>query len=86
MTNKFNIKRATVTQTTHRHELRLSRNDLVALLRDAGMWAFPDDANVYVQVPGGGDWSNTALDIDDEHPIVVRWKEETTQRIGDEDL
>jgi hypothetical protein len=30
----------------------------------------PKGAKVFVEVPGGGDWSNTDLDIS-EHPIKV---------------
>lgn len=34
----------------------------------------PDNAEVFVRVPGGGDWSNTDLNLDDTR-LVVRWTE-----------
>lgn len=34
----------------------------------------PAHADVVVHVPGGGDWSNTSLNIKD-HPIEVTWEE-----------
>lgn len=33
----------------------------------------PADAEVYVRVPGGADWSNTDLDLKDA-PVQVRWE------------
>lgn len=35
----------------------------------------PDCASVTVRVPGGGDWSNTDLDIDRDTSITVTWEE-----------
>lgn len=32
----------------------------------------PEDASIAVWVPGGGDWSNTDLDLN-EHPVVIEW-------------
>lgn len=29
----------------------------------------PKDAKIFVQVPGGGDWSNTDLEIDSDTPL-----------------
>lgn len=29
----------------------------------------------FVQVPGGGDWSNMELEVDDEHPLKIRAEE-----------
>lgn len=28
---------------------------------------------VYVKVPGGGDWSNTDLELDDSNSLYVSW-------------
>lgn len=36
-------------------------------------FGLPKDARVYFVVPGGGDWSNTDIDIDRNHPICVEW-------------
>lgn len=36
-------------------------------------FGIPDDAEVYVRVPGGADWSNMKLDLL-EAPIQVQWE------------
>lgn len=32
----------------------------------------PADAKIFVRVPGGGDWSNTDLEISEEQPLQAR--------------
>lgn len=42
----------------------------------------PERAEVFVDVPGGGDWSNMQLDICADTPLVFRWtdtKEEESE-------
>jgi hypothetical protein len=63
----IDIIKTTTVQTKHHAEL--DRHKLLALLRAAGH-DVPDNAGIFVQVPGGGDWSNTTLDIDDA-PIQI---------------
>jgi hypothetical protein len=58
----------TATVETRRHA-EIDRHKLIALLRQAGRNA-PDNAGIFVQVPGGGDWTNSTLDIDDA-PIQI---------------
>ena len=36
----------------------------------------PNDARLFVMVPGGGDWSYEALDLDN-HPIQIEWTVES---------
>ena len=38
----------------------------------------PKNADVVFCTPGGGDWSNTSIDVDKEHPVRVVWKETTS--------
>lgn len=52
-----------------RHYLELDRPKLLAILRQCGH-EVPDNAGIFVKVPGGGDWSNEQLDIDDA-PIQI---------------
>lgn len=52
-----------------RYHAELDRPTLLALLRQAGH-DVPDNAGIFVRVPGGGDWSNEQLDIDDA-PIQI---------------
>lgn len=41
--------------------------------------AIPANARVTVHVPGGGDWSSTALDIDKDTPLRIEWEEFSTE-------
>lgn len=58
--------------------LELDANDVLELLTRAGHIpptpAADTSLRVYFAVPGGGDWSNTDIDISKEHPIYVGWK------------
>lgn len=67
----MNHKLQTQKTTTIRHEITLDRDALLKLLRE--QLHIPENADVYFQVPGGGDWSNTSVDVDDENPIHVKW-------------
>lgn len=54
-------------------EVRLTRELLLSMLREHVDLNVPDEAQVTVRIPGGGDWSNENLAIDGELPIVVSW-------------
>lgn len=63
------------TTTTTCHELRLAGRDIIKLL-GLSYDKVPDDAAVTVYVPGGGDWSNTTLDLSGKDPdtcVRVQW-------------
>lgn len=30
---------------------------------------------VYIEVPGGGDWSNSPLDVTADRPVIVEWEQ-----------
>lgn len=60
----------TVTQTV----INLTGKDVAELLSKSGI-DIPSNAAIEFHVPGGADWSNTAFDIDAEHPITVSWSE-----------
>jgi len=62
------------TETTKRVELGFTQ--IRRLLEREGV-QLPAGAKITVTVPGGGDWSNTELDIDDRTPVVVSWTEVT---------
>ena len=71
------IKQIKTHVRTERHtRLQLSGTDIrLAIARHLeaeGMPDLPRDAKLFVLVPGGGDWSNTSLDLD-EYPIHVEW-------------
>lgn len=60
-------------------EIHISAEDFRALLKMKKI-DVPDTARVIVRVPGGGDWSNTDLEIGSESfkdstKVTVRWVE-----------
>jgi hypothetical protein len=72
---KAKIETTTRVVTTKSHELRISNELILALLRNAGA-RVPSDAEVHFHVPGGGNWSNTSIEVSDEDPVHVTWKDE----------
>ncbi len=66
------MKSTTVkTTTTRKTVVTYSADDLRLAL------VLPKDARIYVDVPGGGDWSNTELAIENggRCPLVVEYTE-----------
>lgn len=64
---KFKVVKTSQTIT---HMGVITRSDL------RKQFNIPDNADIYVEVPSGADWSGMALDIDDtENAICVRWTE-----------
>jgi hypothetical protein len=64
-----NIKTKVSTTTTTDYSLELSGDDIRRLL------GIPPDARVSVHIPGGGDWSNQALDLNDRDTLDINWQE-----------
>lgn len=52
--------------------ISINAEDIQSFLMRAGI-SIPSDAKVSVKfsVPGGGDWSNTDIEISDENPITI---------------
>lgn len=61
-----------------RKEIKLTDGHLRELIRAVSGDVIPAHADIYIEVPGGGDWSNTSLDVCAEHPIIIFWAEVTT--------
>lgn len=63
--------------TTETQIIRLTEYDIINLLIEHGIILSDSppqrnkDLKVHVEIPGGGDWSNTDLDISKDHPIIV---------------
>lgn len=55
-------------------EVRLNHRNIRELLEQQGL-DIPTNARITIDVPGGGDWSNTSLDVDDANPVVITWSE-----------
>jgi hypothetical protein len=71
-------KRVTTRQTTiEEHHLEVDKALLIEALRSFGYDSIPMQAQAFVYVPGGGDWSNTRLDIGEDGDIHVCWNETT---------
>lgn len=37
-------------------------------------FSLPEDAEIFMEIPGGGDWSNEDLAVDKKRPLKARWK------------
>lgn len=61
------------TKTITKKSVTVGRALLIELLQQARI-DVPPDAEVFIRVPGGGDWSNQALSLD-EHNVQVKWEE-----------
>lgn len=68
----ISVNRSTVVRQTH--TVKIDKTKLIQLLQPAlDFGDTPTDAiSITVRVPGGGDWSNTDLDIA-EHLIEIEW-------------
>lgn len=77
----FVNKVETVTRTAQ-HSMEIDAAAMRNLLNAAGV-EIPEDTEVriYFAVPGGGDWSNTNIDIDAKHPVYVEWTIEEKRRV-----
>jgi hypothetical protein len=74
------VRREVQITRVERVRMKLAREDLVELLAAGGVHV-PPDAKIQFTVPGGGDWSNAAIDISKTDPIEVTW---TTESTGEE--
>ena len=55
--------------------VELKRSDILGFLRESGL-EVPDGAEVFLRVPGGGDWPNTRLHVEEpEDGLVITWTE-----------
>lgn len=57
--------------TTRAVTIEVTAQDILALVRKRAHIPADAEVRVYVDVPGGGDWSNMEIDIA-EHPVYVR--------------
>jgi hypothetical protein len=61
-------------ETVEHTRIVLTGNDIIRLLKQAGIVKILKDTKVIFNVPTGGDYSGVALEIDKECPIVVSGK------------
>jgi hypothetical protein len=62
------------TETKQTVTMRLTGAEICDLLRGQAR-AIPATARVYINIPGGGDYSSTRLDVDVDVPVIVTWTE-----------
>lgn len=74
--DKTSVKKVT------NYELTITRSMFIEMLLKEGV-VLPDNVDITVYIPGGGDWANTELDIVDDvdrdggSVIKISYKEET---------
>lgn len=78
MPYSMQIHRSAVTT----HTMTVTGGEIIAALNGNApslLPPIPTDAAVFFDVPGGGDWSSTDIEIDEQHPIRIVWvtREET---------
>ena len=62
--------------TTKNYSMTFSRVEFIHLLNGESNRVharIPADAKVTVEIPGGGDWSNQTLNLDDVSGVTVSW-------------
>lgn len=70
-----------VTETIS-HHISLTRNDLLLILKGEKKLDIPNSADIFIRVPGGGDWSNTDLVLDNVNTgLEIRWEAVSTKRV-----
>jgi len=75
------IKITTVTRRTEQFRIELTGSDIAQMLKKhPRFFGIPDDVTISFHVPGGGNWSNTSIDIDDGNPVYIEWQTETMEK------
>lgn len=80
MMGKLSVQTTTTTST--KTVLALAGAELIEALKptiEKLGHSVEDVERIYVQIPGGGDWSNTRLDIDSTCPLIIELKRETKE-------
>lgn len=81
--NKVNI--ATTIKTKTETIISLNDKDLFELLNSyLDIPSNATDIEIYVAIPGGGDWSNMNLNIDKDNEIIIRYKTIKVDQSNDE--
>lgn len=57
-------------------EIKLTGNDIIKALVDANYINMPKNATCEFQVPGGGDYSNMMVNVDNHSRVIVTFTEE----------
>lgn len=71
---EFTAEHIIATKTTRSHRIKITGNIILEYLK-LQIPNIPDNAEVYFEVPSGGDWSGMKVDINDDNPVVVIFHE-----------
>ncbi len=55
--------------------IKLTGEDIIKALVEAGYIDMPDSATCEFEVPGGGDYSNMSVAVDEDAKVVIRFTE-----------
>lgn len=80
------LRKTTRRATTEEHRLEVDKALLLEALRAFGHHNIPAYAKIFVRVPGGGDWSNTNLHIDEDGVLHVCWSQVEYHPVESEEL
>lgn len=69
----MNVLETKTIRTEVRKRVELSGGELRKLIKTATGQDLPARAEIFVEVPGGADWSNTSLNIDNRTPVIITW-------------
>lgn len=71
----MNVLETKTTRVETRKRIELTDLDLRSLIKTATGNDLPARAEIFIEVPGGGDWSNTSLGVNKETPVIIAWTE-----------
>lgn len=72
----MDVMKSKRTRIEESFEIKLTGADILKLIAAAGLHDgdIPKSAEVMFHVPGGADWSNCSLEVDD-YPITIQWRQ-----------
>ena len=67
-----------IIDTTAKVRIKLSGEDIIALLKAGGNIPRRAQCEAAFEVPGGGDWSHMSIEIDEDNAVTVSYEVTTT--------
>jgi hypothetical protein len=71
----ISTKKIVTTITRVDKRVEIDRHVLIEMLKQTQDIDVPKGADIYMQVPGGGDWSNMSLEVSNDQPVIITWTE-----------
>lgn len=73
------INKSSRIETEKHTTYTLSGSDILKMFEKYFGEDVPPDAEVVFTVPGGGNWSGLDVDIDEDHPVLIKFTERNTE-------